>query len=87
LAQIEDALEADIIMLDNMTIDKMTEAVHRIRQEKPHIIIEASGNVNKQTVRAIATTGVDVISAGCLTHSVSALDISLDLNRPKGSNV
>ncbi|MBA4534279.1 carboxylating nicotinate-nucleotide diphosphorylase [Brevibacillus halotolerans] len=82
LMQVEEALEAgaDIIMLDNMSCDMMREAVQIISGKA---IIEASGGVTLETVRAIAETGVDVISVGGLTHSVAALDISLDLNQRK----
>lgn len=76
---------ADIIMLDNMEIGAMTEAVAYIRKQVPHILIEASGGVNLNTVSQIADTGVDIISVGSLTSSVKALDISLDLNSQKGS--
>ncbi len=66
---------ADIVMLDNMTPDQMRQAVqHRVGQ----VLLEASGGINLTTVRQIAQTGVDIISVGELTHSVSALDISLD---------
>ncbi|AKF93604.1 carboxylating nicotinate-nucleotide diphosphorylase [Brevibacillus laterosporus] len=82
LMQVHEALEAgaDIIMLDNMSCDMMREAVQIISGKA---IIEASGGVTLETVRAIAETGVDVISVGGLTHSVAALDISLDLNQRK----
>ncbi|MCZ7555696.1 MAG: carboxylating nicotinate-nucleotide diphosphorylase [Bacteroidia bacterium] len=69
----------DVIMLDNFSLDEMTTAVKLIRSRKPEIKIEASGNVNEHTVRAIAETGVDMISVGGLTHSVKALDISFDI--------
>jgi nicotinate-nucleotide pyrophosphorylase (carboxylating) len=85
LAQIPDALGADIIMLDNMSMESMAEAVKAIREMAPHILIEASGNVSRLTVRNIALTGVDIISAGSLTHSVKSLDISLDLFAQKES--
>ncbi|MFB0831754.1 carboxylating nicotinate-nucleotide diphosphorylase [Brevibacillus laterosporus] len=82
LMQVQEALEsgADIIMLDNMSCDLMREAVQIISGKA---IIEASGGVTLETVRAIAETGVDVISVGGLTHSVAALDMSLDLNQRK----
>ncbi|WP_408638507.1 carboxylating nicotinate-nucleotide diphosphorylase [Paenibacillus baimaensis] len=84
--QLEEALLAqpDIIMLDNMTTDQMREAVIRMKSVAPHILIEASGSVNLDTVGTIAQTGVDVISVGRLTYSVQSLDISLDLNAQKG---
>jgi nicotinate-nucleotide pyrophosphorylase (carboxylating) len=76
LAQVDEALaaRADIIMLDNMPVAMMREAVARIGGRAR---TEASGNVRLDTVRAIAETGVDAISIGALTHSVVALDISL----------
>lgn len=76
LEQLNEALEAkaDIIMLDNMSIQMMKEAVSI---NNGRAILEASGNVSIETVRDIAVTGVDVISCGALTHSVKALDISL----------
>ncbi len=78
LAQLSEALQLplDRILLDNMSLTQMAEAV---RMTAGHIPLEASGNVNLNTVAAIAATGVDFISAGALTHSVKALDISLDL--------
>ncbi|ACS98750.1 carboxylating nicotinate-nucleotide diphosphorylase [Paenibacillus sp. JDR-2] len=86
LGQVEEALAsgADIIMLDNMASTLMTEAVSLIKSRSPHVIVEASGNVRLDTVRAIAACGVDVISVGGLTYSFNALDISLDLNEKKG---
>ena len=70
------ALNVDRIMLDNMSLDEMKRAVERVNGRCP---LEASGNVTLQTVSAIAQTGVDYISSGALTHSVTAMDISLDL--------
>ena len=83
--QLEEALEAcaDIIMLDNMKPDMMTEAVRRIKSAAPHVTVEASGSVTLESVKRIAETGVDVISVGRLTHSVPHLDISLDLEEKK----
>ncbi|WP_334075523.1 MULTISPECIES: carboxylating nicotinate-nucleotide diphosphorylase [Paenibacillus] len=85
LEQVEEALQAgaDIIMLDNMGPDLMKEAVRRIKVIAPHVKTEASGNVNLQTVRRIAESGVDVISVGRLTYSFENLDISLDLGEKK----
>ena len=68
------AAGADIIMLDNMELDAMREAVDYIAGRA---IVEASGNMAKRDIREVARTGVDVISIGALTHSVEALDISL----------
>ncbi len=70
------ACGADIIMLDNFPIEEMNKAVKLINRK---CRLEASGGVNLQTVKAIAETGVDYISVGALTHSVKALDISLEI--------
>ena len=67
---------ADIVMLDNMPVRDMKEAV-QIAQGK--VLIEASGGINLDNVREIAGTGVDIISVGALTHSATAVDISLQL--------
>jgi nicotinate-nucleotide pyrophosphorylase (carboxylating) len=68
----------DIVLLDNMTPEKLREAVRRRNAVAPGVQLEASGGVNLDTVRAIAQTGVDRISIGALTHSAPALDIALD---------
>jgi nicotinate-nucleotide pyrophosphorylase (carboxylating) len=73
-------LHVDRIMLDNMSLGEMREAVTVVNGRVP---LEASGNVNLQTIKAIAATGVNYISVGALTHSVQALDISLLLERPR----
>jgi nicotinate-nucleotide pyrophosphorylase (carboxylating) len=80
LEQLSDALggEPDQILLDNMNVDMLREAV-RIRDKiAPDVELEASGGVTLATVRAIAETGVDRISAGALTHSAGYLDIGFD---------
>ncbi|MDS1029140.1 carboxylating nicotinate-nucleotide diphosphorylase [Bacillota bacterium LX-D] len=76
LSQLEEALaaKADIIMLDNMDIPTMKRAVELTQGQA---ILEASGNISLANLRAVAETGVDIISVGALTHSVKALDISL----------
>jgi nicotinate-nucleotide pyrophosphorylase (carboxylating) len=76
LDQVRQALDAgaDIIMLDNMSLEQMSEAVALIAKRA---LVEASGGVNLSTIRAIAQTGVDIISVGALTHSVRAADISM----------
>ncbi len=66
--------DVDVLMLDNMSLTNMARAVSVVDGRKK---LEASGNVNYETVRPIAETGVDYISVGELTHSVQALDISL----------
>ena len=68
---------ADIIMLDNMGLEDMRQAVQLI---KGRALIEASGGITLDRVRAVAETGVDLISIGALTHSTKALDISLELD-------
>lgn len=68
---------ADIVMLDNMSPETMRQAVG---QRTGQTLIEASGGINLTTIRQIAETGVDIISVGELTHSVRALDISLDFS-------
>jgi nicotinate-nucleotide pyrophosphorylase (carboxylating) len=78
LAQVEEAIAAgaDILLLDNMPIDQLQQAVARAKAA--HILTEASGNVTLETVRAIAETGVEAISIGRITHSVRAVDIGMD---------
>ncbi len=75
---VEEALEAgaDIVMLDNMSLKEMRRAVELI---KGRALLEASGGITLDNVRAVAETGVDCISVGALTHSTKALDISLEL--------
>ncbi len=68
------AAGADIVMLDNMSLAQMKEAV---QVNCGRVLLEASGNMNLETVRLVAETGVDLISVGKLTHSVTAMDISL----------
>jgi nicotinate-nucleotide pyrophosphorylase (carboxylating) len=70
------AAQADIIMLDNMRVEVMREAVALINN---NALVEASGNVTLDTIRAIAETGVDFISCGSLTHSAPAADISMKI--------
>ena len=78
LEQVREAVaaEAHIIMLDNMPVDTMRRAVEIVGGRA---VVEASGGIDLETVRAVAETGVDLISVGALTHSANALDISLDL--------
>jgi nicotinate-nucleotide pyrophosphorylase (carboxylating) len=78
LDQVDEALqaEADILLLDNMSIELMKASVERIAGRVP---TEASGGITLERVEAVAATGVDLISIGALTHSAMPLDISLDL--------
>ncbi|WP_394252256.1 carboxylating nicotinate-nucleotide diphosphorylase [Arthrobacter pityocampae] len=81
LDQLEPVLAAgvDTVMLDNFTLADLAEGVRRIASRA---LVEASGNVRLDTVGAIAATGVDIISAGALTHSVRSLDLGLDFAVP-----
>lgn len=77
--QVQQALEAgaDLILLDNMSVEELRTAVHWVNHKAQ---TEASGGVNLATVRAIAQTGVDFISVGALTHSARAVDVALDFD-------
>ena len=79
LKELEEAIsaKADIVLLDNMDIEQLREAV---KLADGRVLLEASGGVNEASVRAIAETGVDIISVGALTHSPKALDISLNIS-------
>jgi nicotinate-nucleotide pyrophosphorylase (carboxylating) len=79
LKQVSQALSAgaDIIMLDNMNIEKMTKAVKLIDKRA---LTEASGNITIENIREVAMTGVDFISVGALTHSSAHVDISMELD-------
>ncbi|MDD4171897.1 MAG: carboxylating nicotinate-nucleotide diphosphorylase [Syntrophomonas sp.] len=78
MEQLQEALEAraDIIMLDNMDIYEMIEAVQIVAGRA---LLEASGGINEGNAAEVARTGVDFISMGALTHAVSSLDISFDI--------
>lgn len=78
LAQVVEAVDcgADIIMLDNMSLEQIKKAVKLIGKKAK---IEVSGGINLKKIKAISKTGVDYISVGALTHSVKAVDIGLDI--------
>jgi len=82
LTEVRESIECgvDVVLLDNMTVESMCEAVELIRQRAPHMLIEASGSIGTNTDRlvAIAATGVDFISLGALTHSAPNFDVSLE---------
>jgi nicotinate-nucleotide pyrophosphorylase (carboxylating) len=78
LALVQTGKGPDVIMLDNFTLSDLSEAVRLRDASGLRTPLEASGGVNLQTVRAIAETGVDIISVGALTHSAPVLDIGLD---------
>ena len=81
LAQLAEALETgvDAVLLDNMTPEQMREAV---RMVDGRALVEASGRIRLETVNAVAASGVDLISAGWITHSAPALDLGLDVKFP-----
>ncbi|HEX9187040.1 MAG TPA: carboxylating nicotinate-nucleotide diphosphorylase, partial [Vicinamibacteria bacterium] len=78
LAQLDEALAlgVDAVLLDNMDLDALREAVRRARGKA---LTEASGGIRPENVRAVAETGVDLVSLGWLTHSAPALDVALDI--------
>ncbi len=78
LEQVKEAVEvkADIIMLDNMSVDTMKKAVEIINHQA---IVEASGNVNLSTVNTIASTGVDIISSSAIVAKAPTLDLGFDM--------
>ena len=80
LEQLVDALagEPDFVLLDNMTLDEMRQAVALRNDRAPDVKLEASGGVSLATVAAVAATGVERISVGALTHSAPALDLAFD---------
>ncbi|MGB5920572.1 carboxylating nicotinate-nucleotide diphosphorylase [Arcobacter sp.] len=79
LEQVKDAMEAggDIIMCDNMTPDQIREVVKYRNENYPHIVLEASGNINLKTVREYALSGVDALSSGSIIHQATWLDFSM----------
>ena len=81
LDEVHQAIEAgaDIIMLDNMDNNTMTEAVNIIKAANKGIKTEASGNMNIPRLKEVAATGVDYISVGALTHTVKGMDISMNI--------
>jgi nicotinate-nucleotide pyrophosphorylase (carboxylating) len=82
LEQVQQALQhqADIIMLDNMPVDRMRQAVQMIRHSNDRIKIEASGNITLETIRAVAETGVDYISSSAPITRSTWLDLSMNID-------
>ena len=80
LDQLSDALAVapEIVLLDNMSLQQLSQAIEMRDALSPLTLLEASGGVNLDTVAAIAETGVDRISVGALTHSAVNLDLGLD---------
>ncbi len=87
VTDVDELLEAlphgpDRILLDNMAPRELEEAVRRVRATPgPHPLLEASGGVTLDTLRAVAATGVDFVSVGAITHSAPALDLALEVDR------
>ena len=85
LSQFKQIINAkpDMILLDNMTLSQIKAAVNHVKKlkgkKKP--LLEASGGVTLKNVRTIAKTGVDRISVGALTHSVRAINVSMEITR------
>ena len=89
LAQLDELLALpagvlDMVLLDNMEPPMLAEAVRRRDARAPRVLLEASGGVRLDTVRAIAESGVDRISVGAITHSAPSLDLGLDFERLTG---
>ena len=84
LIEVQEALEAeaDVILLDNMAVDTILNAVEFIRSSSPKVLIEASGSIgtNPAKLAAVAATGVDFISLGAITHSAPQFDVSLEFD-------
>jgi nicotinate-nucleotide pyrophosphorylase (carboxylating) len=78
LSQVQEAIDAgaDVIMLDNMSVAQMAEAVRLIDKRA---WVEASGGITLNTIRQIAETGVDFISSGALTHSAPVVDFNMKI--------
>jgi len=87
LAQLDEALEAGAegILLDNFQARDMTEAVKRVRERRPQVVIEASGGVTLDRIHEISKTGVDVVSIGSITHSARAVDFSCEIRPTDGA--
>ena len=85
--EVRQALEAgaDVLLLDNMSLDQLRRCVQLVRGQAPGTLIEASGGIgpDPQRLRAVAQTGVDLISLGALTHSAPNFDVALDFGEPR----
>jgi nicotinate-nucleotide pyrophosphorylase (carboxylating) len=80
-AQLEQAIAAgaDVVLLDNMSVDQVRKAAARAHEAR--LVVEVSGGITLDTVRAYALAGADILSAGALTHSAQAVDLALDFER------
>jgi nicotinate-nucleotide pyrophosphorylase (carboxylating) len=81
LEQLHEACQAgaDVVMLDNMETSLIKSAVEKTRKSFSHVLLEASGGITRKCIAEVATTGVDFISVGALTHSARAIDISMNI--------
>jgi len=77
LSLLTTAAGAEAVLLDNMTVEAVKQCVERAHAHTRRVPLECSGGINLENVRAYAETGVDYISVGALTHSPSAVDMSL----------
>jgi nicotinate-nucleotide pyrophosphorylase (carboxylating) len=87
LSQLDEALEAGAegVLLDNFQARDMVEAVKRVRERRPQVVIEASGGVTLDRIHEISKTGVDVVSIGSITHSARAVDFSCEIRPTDGA--
>jgi nicotinate-nucleotide pyrophosphorylase (carboxylating) len=85
LEQLHEACQAgaDVVMLDNMETSLMKQAVEKTRKSFSHVLLEASGGITRKHIAEVATTGVDFISVGALTHSARAIDISMNITQSR----
>ena len=88
VSSVDEAIEAaragaDIIMLDNFSLKQVKEAIKKLEEEgiRGKVLVEVSGRINEENVLEFASMGVDIISLGTLTHSVKALDLSLEVKQ------
>jgi nicotinate-nucleotide pyrophosphorylase (carboxylating) len=79
------AAQAEVVLLDNMPLDRLRACVTLARELAPHVLLEASGGIGTDParLRAVAETGVDLISLGALTHSAPTFDVSLEFSSPR----
>jgi nicotinate-nucleotide pyrophosphorylase (carboxylating) len=77
------AAGADIVMLDNMTPDRLKIEARRLKLQFPRVVIEASGGIREESILAYLSPDVDVVSVGALTQGYGALDFSLKVDRAK----
>ncbi len=78
-------LPVDRIMLDNMTVGQIAEAVKIVRRSKPELEIEVSGGIKLDTIESLCNSGIDYVSVGALTHSARAVDIAMQLKLIRNS--